>query len=260
MDTEIVRQIWQSTWQAQCISLPNNDWLTPQRIALLRELFLLIGVHWQGEGKSTEPPLLEIREDTRRQRIVMSLQTTHPLKSEPKEIHTPLQESRSRYLLALAQALEGSCVEMITQGILQGYTVILPCTTQGNPTAQADAGTQTANTVQPDAHAPPSAPDLSMDESAEAKEQKKARKREQLRQFFIDSLPQDTTSLEQARHQGDWESARRIAHQLKGCATSFGFPEITEQAMVLDELIKSEQISGYEAACDTLLVSLRKII
>lgn len=47
---------------------------------------------------------------------------------------------------------------------------------------------------------------------------------------------------------------------MKGCATSFGFPEITEQAMVLDELIKSEQISGYEAACDTLLVSLRKII
>ena len=29
--------------------LPNNDWLTPQRIALLRELFS-IGVHWQGEN------------------------------------------------------------------------------------------------------------------------------------------------------------------------------------------------------------------
>jgi HPt (histidine-containing phosphotransfer) domain-containing protein len=254
MDTEIVRQIWQSTWQAQAVPIVTSPGLTPERIDQLRELFLLIGAHWLSEGGRDTLPHLDIREDSRRQRLVLTLQTPTPLTSQTKETLSPLQKARSHYLLALAQALEGSCVEMITQGVLQGYTIILPLEKQKSDLAEASVAQE------PREHSPPQAPTLTVVDSDDSKERKKARKREQLRQFFIESLPQDTSSLEQARTQGDWEAVRRIAHQLKGCAASFGFPEITEQAMVLDDLIKSEQAANYQEACDTLLNTLRKVV
>ena len=84
----------------------------------------------------------------------MSLQTTHPLKNEPKRNpHTASGEQKS--LLAgpgsgPRRQLRGNDYARNPARLYSHFAVH----DAGNPTAQADAGTQTANTVQPDAHAP----------------------------------------------------------------------------------------------------------
>jgi HPt (histidine-containing phosphotransfer) domain-containing protein len=214
--------------------------------AILQEIFVLIVNQFKLEYGSCCQPQMNTRQDIRRNRLVLSfssemsadVKTDAPLKAFAAD----LREERSRYIQVLTQVIGISCIQSCNDSHLTGYTIVMPLVTeQKTPEkAQAPADPQRIS-------------------AGESQQEKKDRKRAQLKQFFIDSLPHDMEKLTSALHDGDWETVRQIAHQLKGCAASFGFPDVTEQAMTVDNLIKSGQISAYPAACHTLLNRLKQI-
>jgi signal transduction histidine kinase/CheY-like chemotaxis protein len=59
--------------------------------------------------------------------------------------------------------------------------------------------------------------------------------------LFVKGLPDYLARLEQAETDSDLTSLQDLAHQLKGSAASFGFPEITEQAKTLEKVLKTKQ-------------------
>ncbi len=56
--------------------------------------------------------------------------------------------------------------------------------------------------------------------------------------FFVDEIPQRIAALIEAYDRGDAESLRRVAHQLKGAAGSYGFHDVTPFAAVLEQRLK----------------------
>lgn len=52
--------------------------------------------------------------------------------------------------------------------------------------------------------------------------------------LFVDEIPLRIASFLQSAHDGDWESVRRLAHQLKGAGGSYGFQQVTELAARLE--------------------------
>tara|TARA_R110000782_G_scaffold57258_16_gene119705 strand:- start:8312 stop:8665 length:354 start_codon:yes stop_codon:yes gene_type:complete len=53
--------------------------------------------------------------------------------------------------------------------------------------------------------------------------------------YFRGELPARVQSLERSVAECDLDSVRRIAHQLKGAAPGFGFPDVGRAAQVLEE-------------------------
>ncbi len=53
-------------------------------------------------------------------------------------------------------------------------------------------------------------------------------------ELFVSSLPQRLAQLREMAEQGDWEGLRRLAHQLKGAAGSYGFAVISVKAAQLE--------------------------
>ena len=72
--------------------------------------------------------------------------------------------------------------------------------------------------------------------------------------LFIASLPQRISQLERAFTQQDWASFRQSAHQLKGAAGSYGFPQLTPILAQLESL-KCESIDPREI--ESVLFALR---
>jgi signal transduction histidine kinase/CheY-like chemotaxis protein len=60
---------------------------------------------------------------------------------------------------------------------------------------------------------------------------------------YVRELPQRSSAIMRASQASDTETLRRLAHQLRGSAGGYGFPRITEAAMVLEEGIK-DGVSG----------------
>lgn len=58
---------------------------------------------------------------------------------------------------------------------------------------------------------------------------------EALRPLFMARCGEDLAGLRRAREEGDASALARLAHSLAGSAGSFGFPEITRLARIVDE-------------------------
>jgi signal transduction histidine kinase/CheY-like chemotaxis protein/HPt (histidine-containing phosphotransfer) domain-containing protein len=58
---------------------------------------------------------------------------------------------------------------------------------------------------------------------------------------FIGRLPARVDTLTSLIETGEMEELRRLAHQLKGAGSGFGFPAITENAARLEQLVKGNQ-------------------
>jgi HPt (histidine-containing phosphotransfer) domain-containing protein len=58
---------------------------------------------------------------------------------------------------------------------------------------------------------------------------------EALRLLFVERCGDDLARLRQADADGDASEIRRIAHNLAGSAGSFGWPEISRLALIVDE-------------------------
>ncbi len=52
--------------------------------------------------------------------------------------------------------------------------------------------------------------------------------------MFVDELPQRVAAADELASRSDWESLRRLAHQLKGAAGSYGFPMLTDTSSALE--------------------------
>jgi len=60
----------------------------------------------------------------------------------------------------------------------------------------------------------------------------------ELIQYFLSELPNRVESIIEAMSADDLEELRRIAHQLKGAAPGFGFPQIGSAASKLEGRIR----------------------
>lgn len=56
--------------------------------------------------------------------------------------------------------------------------------------------------------------------------------------LFVSELPQRIASVQAALAASEWEHLRTLAHQLKGAAGGYGFPQLGAAAAVIDQGIK----------------------
>ena len=56
--------------------------------------------------------------------------------------------------------------------------------------------------------------------------------------MFVEEMPQRIATLLEMLHAADWEGLRRIAHQLKGAAGSYGFDPIMPSAGRVESVIQ----------------------
>ncbi len=226
--------------------------LQPEALkAVLVELSTLIAAHFVQEcGQNT--PQLQIREDTGRKRLILSWSLSRASVASPSApaINKALRDHRQTYLQTLASSLGGSAAALYTQeGQLKAYEVVVNALSYkafGTEAAQPEISRQEAASPELAPTSPPS------------REEKKKRRQAELRAFFMESLGEDIRALVEARDSENWEAARQKAHQLKGCAASFGFPEITEMAAALDDAVKSGQSQDYSHLLARLVEGLNQ--
>jgi HPt (histidine-containing phosphotransfer) domain-containing protein len=67
---------------------------------------------------------------------------------------------------------------------------------------------------------------------------------EELVPEFLNSQKEAAYALAQMLSCSDWEGIRRIAHDLKGNGTSFGFPELTDLGAAMGRSLKEANLSS----------------
>ena len=60
-------------------------------------------------------------------------------------------------------------------------------------------------------------------------------------ELFVEEMPDRMSSLLDRLDAADWEGLRRVAHQLKGAAGSYGFEPITRSAARVEDAIRESQ-------------------
>jgi HPt (histidine-containing phosphotransfer) domain-containing protein len=71
---------------------------------------------------------------------------------------------------------------------------------------------------------------------------------QELVDYFLEELPLRIQRLEQAAGEHDLETIRTVAHQLKGCAAGYGFPELGEQAALIEGCVRVPDLQTVEIA------------
>src|SRR5574340_851014 len=59
--------------------------------------------------------------------------------------------------------------------------------------------------------------------------------------MYVDEMPGRVAALLDRLQSGDWEGLRRLAHQIKGAAGSYGFDTITPCAERLENALRQQQ-------------------
>lgn len=75
----------------------------------------------------------------------------------------------------------------------------------------------------------------------------------ELVEFFVDQMPERVRALQQSLDAGALEDVRSIAHQLKGAGGSYGFPQITDSARLLEEQADTADIEAIRQGVDQLI-------
>lgn len=57
-------------------------------------------------------------------------------------------------------------------------------------------------------------------------------------QLFVEEMPGRVASILSLLQESDWEGLRRVSHQLKGAAGSYGFHEITPAAKRVEDAVR----------------------
>jgi len=63
----------------------------------------------------------------------------------------------------------------------------------------------------------------------------------ELVEMFVEEMPDRVASLLDRVNAADWEGLRRVAHQLKGAAGSYGFEPITHSAAGVEDAIRESR-------------------
>jgi len=59
-------------------------------------------------------------------------------------------------------------------------------------------------------------------------------------ELYVDEMPEKIATFQELAASKDWDSIRRIAHQIKGSAGGYGFQPITEGAFRLEHAVREE--------------------
>lgn len=59
-----------------------------------------------------------------------------------------------------------------------------------------------------------------------------------LLELFIDELPQRVETILSASRAAEWETLRRVAHQLRGSSAGYGFPMVGQTAGRIDDALR----------------------
>jgi HPt (histidine-containing phosphotransfer) domain-containing protein len=81
---------------------------------------------------------------------------------------------------------------------------------------------------------------------------------QELIDMFVQGLPDYLSRLQQAEAEQDLSALQDLAHQLKGSAASFGFPQITDKAKVLEKALKTRQ--AYQTLLMNLLTTMQQTL
>ena len=77
---------------------------------------------------------------------------------------------------------------------------------------------------------------------------------------FVARLPGILTTMSEALANNGHEELRRLAHQLKGAGSGYGYPMLTEQARKLEDAAKAADVEAARLALNDLRASARVII
>ena len=84
---------------------------------------------------------------------------------------------------------------------------------------------------------------------------------QELIELYLEETPARISTLQNAWDQQDWPGLQRLAHQIKGSAAGYGFPEISTLGLSVESAIKNgrpsekigEKTQNLIAAFDRLL-------
>lgn len=62
----------------------------------------------------------------------------------------------------------------------------------------------------------------------------------ELVELFVSEMPERIAAVLDRHEQHDWEQLRRLAHQLKGAAGSYGFDQVTPFAAALENSARNQ--------------------
>jgi HPt (histidine-containing phosphotransfer) domain-containing protein len=82
---------------------------------------------------------------------------------------------------------------------------------------------------------------------------------EELVPEFLSSQKEGALALLQMLARSDWEGIRRIAHDLKGNGTSFGFPQLTEFGVAMSLSLKEANLTRLREQVERLSEYLDRV-
>jgi HPt (histidine-containing phosphotransfer) domain-containing protein len=81
----------------------------------------------------------------------------------------------------------------------------------------------------------------------------------ELLRAFADTIPEKQRTVLELHRAGSIDELRRWAHQLKGAAGGYGFPELTEAAAELEQACKAQDAVRIKLGVDRVLDYLKRI-
>lgn len=78
-------------------------------------------------------------------------------------------------------------------------------------------------------------------------------------ELFVSEMPARIESLSKAWESRDYESLKRLAHQLKGASAGYGFPTIGAAAGVVEERLLGVGSTGFGEQAEAIAAQVREL-
>lgn len=82
---------------------------------------------------------------------------------------------------------------------------------------------------------------------------------EEILQMFVESIPEKQKTFRESFLQGEWNSLKTQAHQLKGSGGGYGYDELSIEAANLERACQSQDIDQIGQALNSLLNYMGRI-
>lgn len=79
-------------------------------------------------------------------------------------------------------------------------------------------------------------------------------------QEFVDGLDQRMEDMNKALTEGDFQSIKHLAHQLKGSGGGYGYPSLTKLASEIEQHSLAEAIPACQQGLDELKVMISRVV
>ncbi len=84
---------------------------------------------------------------------------------------------------------------------------------------------------------------------------------QELVEMYVDEIPERIAALQEAWDRRDLDGLQRLAHQIKGSAASYGFPEVSQLGLTVESAIKNSAPSeDIDASAHALITAFEKLL